>query len=380
MSGGVDSSLAAALLKEQGYRVHGVYMKNWSSADPLHCPWQEEIDTASAVAKHLGIPFESWHLEEEYRKDVVEYMVAEYKAGRTPNPDVLCNEKIKFGIFLKKARAAGADMIATGHYVRLLADMANSKWQIANGLDHKPLAISYKLLRAVDKNKDQSYFLCRLTQEQLQYCLFPLGELTKPQVREEAHKRGLLNWDRKDSQGLCFVGKIDMGKFLQDFIKPQKGVAKLPDGTVVGEHMGAWYFTRGQRHGFTQHLKKGAGFSRSGTEPLYVVDRDLKTNTLVVAPRDYPGLYAMRIVVNNFHWIAGQIPLFPPFTKGDEGGFSACIRYRQVPAPCKASPCTTRRGLVEVSFSTPQFAPAPGQFVVLYNGQEMLGSGIIEKC
>ena len=174
-----------------------------------------------------------------------------------------------------------------------------------------------KLYRAADKNKDQSYFLCRLTQLQLQYCLFPLGDLTKPQVREEAHKRGLQNWDRKDSQGLCFVGKVDMGKFLQDFIKPQKGIAKLPDGTVVGEHMGAWYFTRGQRH----------GFSRGGTEALYVSERDLKNNILTVAPHDHPSLYSSHITVSEMHWLSGHAPVLPLACQ-------AMIRYRQVPEAC----------------------------------------------
>ena len=370
MSGGVDSSLAAALLQEQGYAVRGVYMKNWSSADPLHCPWQEEIDTASKVAAHLGIPFESWHLEEEYRTEVVAYMVSEYKAGRTPNPDVLCNEKIKFGIFLKKALAQGADMIATGHYVKLESVIPTNVGiqGLDSGLRRNDMQEvgRYKLFRALDHNKDQSYFLCRLTQEQLQYCLFPLGEFTKQQVREEAKKRGLPNWERKDSQGLCFVGKVKMHDFLQQFLQPRKGITKDTEGKVVGEHNGAWYFSRGQRH----------GFSKGGTEALYVIDRDLKNNILTVAPKEHPALYATKIMVTDFHWIRRKIPLFPPFAKGDEGGFSACIRYRQPPQACTIEAISNTQ--YAISFHVPQFAPAPGQFVVLYQGEEMLGSGVIE--
>ena len=304
MSGGVDSSVTAVLLKEQGWDVRGVHIKMWSpmeslrdstgQADPFFpvCQqqYQDRVD-AMRVAAHLDIPFETWDLTQEYKQAVVEYMVREYAAGRTPNPDVMCNREIKFGIFLKRALSAGADYIATGHYVRVEQSLPSSlrfaNWRRSNlmGLPRRSHLFAprndgknrYQLLQAKDTNKDQSYFLWTLTHEQLKHCLFPIGGYTKPEVRAMAKKMGLPTAEKKDSQGICFIGEIDMREFLKKYIPVAPGLVQTTSGKIIGEHEGLSFYTIGERHG----LGIGGGI------PYYVAEKDFASNTLVVARGPY---------------------------------------------------------------------------------------------
>ena len=303
MSGGVDSSVAVALLKQEGYEVTGVFMKNW--ADPRYpCPWQEDRQDAMRVAAILDIPFETWDFSKEYRESVVEYMIREYRMGRTPNPDVMCNSRIKFGAFLQYALKAGADFIATGHYVRLMRkSQTNSKSKIRNS----------KLVVAKDLNKDQSYFLWTLTQEQLAHSLFPIGDYTKPEVRALAKKFGLPTAEKPDSQGVCFIGEIDVAAFLRDHIPSRRGAVLTASGKKIGEHDGAEFYTIGQRHGI------GVG----GGIPFYVAGKDIEMNTLMVAkgPNDN-ALFSKKLTVESINWISGETPIFPFRCE-------ARIRYRQ---------------------------------------------------
>lgn len=353
LSGGVDSSVSAALLLEQGYEVIGGFMKNWSDGDDgEECGWRTERRDAMRVAAQLGIPFHTFDFEAEYRERVYEYMIAEYKAGRTPNPDVLCNKYMKFDLFLKKADELGCAFVATGHYARTSVDH--------NGKTH--------LLAGVDTNKDQSYFLCQLTQPQLSRALFPVGEMTKPEVRARAKELELAVAEKKDSQGICFVGKVDMRDFLAARITPHDGSIVTTDGRVIGTHKGFEFYTIGQREGL------GVG----GGTPFYVIERRPETNEVVVAVGDEdPALYRSELVATNLtETIDGNFEQY--FGKK----ITARIRYRQPLAKCVVTPrLTTLRkdGLIEVAvaFDEPQRAVAPGQFIAFYFDDELIGSGVI---
>ena len=387
LSGGVDSSVAAYLLKEQGYEVIGLFMKNWhddSVTISNECPWLDDSNDAMLVADKLGIPFQTVDLSEQYKERIVDYMFNEYQKGRTPNPDVLCNREIKFDVFMKIAMSLGADYVATGHYCRKGTILKNGKEV-------------YQLLAGVDGNKDQSYFLCQLSQEQLSKSLFPIGELTKPQVREIATKLDLVTAHKKDSQGLCFVGKVRLPEFLQQQLKPKDGVIveipetldsyhqiepqfqselekleylthkidyKVTDGVVVGKHQGAHYFTKGQRK----------GLAVGGTaEPLFVIDTDVDQNVIYTGQgKDHPGLLKKALFVTNdeLHWIREDLAL-----KVDETmNVKARIRYRQQLQDAVLH--KVDNGLY-VEFSSPQSAITEGQFVAWYLDDELVGSGVI---
>lgn len=382
LSGGVDSSVTAYLLQEQGYEVIGMFMKNWhddSVTISNECPWLDDSNDAMIVAQHLGIPFQAIDLSVEYKARIVDYMFAEYQRGRTPNPDVLCNREIKFDVFLNNALKLGADYVATGHYVR--------KGQLER--DGKTV---YQLLSGKDPNKDQSYFLCQLTQEQLSRSLFPIGDLLKPEVRAIAKKIGLVTADKKDSQGLCFVGKVHLPDFLQQRLQAKKGkVVELPanaaafqngysdddltglttpyslnasDGKVVGDHNGAHYYTIGQRKG----LNLGGN-----PKPLFVIGTDTEENIIFTGMgEDHPGLYRKGLFVpeSDEHWIRPDLQL----KVGESRKYLARIRYRQ-----KLDSCTLHKkaeGLY-IIFDRPQKSITPGQFAAWYDGEELVGSGVI---
>jgi len=387
LSGGVDSSVAAYLLQQQGYEVIGLFMKNWHDDSVTisdECPWLDDSNDAMLVADKLGIPFQTVDLSEQYKERIVDYMFHEYEKGRTPNPDVLCNREIKFDVFMKIALELGADFVATGHYCR-------------KGVIHKDGKNVYQLLAGVDANKDQSYFLCQLSQEQLSKALFPIGELTKPEVREIATKLDLVTADKKDSQGLCFIGKVKLPDFLQQQLKPKRGVIieipkELPayqevetqfesieaglayasrniqytsdDGNVVGKHQGAHYFTKGQRKGL------GVG----GTvEPLFVIDTDVTENIIYTGQgKAHPGLYKKVLFVSNeeLHWIREDLTL----QVGETMDVLARIRYRQ--ALESATLHRVASGLY-VAFKNNQSAITEGQFVAWYIKDELIGSGVI---
>lgn len=371
LSGGVDSSVAAYLLKEEGFDVEGVYLQVWSDNDYVSdCPWHEDIETAAAAAKHLGIPFRSLHVEEEYKKNVVEYLIDGYRRGITPNPDIMCNREIKFGVFLEWAKKHGADFMATGHYARK-CKVQNAKCKIAtqnlkslfNNRAIEQSNNTYQLLKGVDKSKDQSYFLYTLNQKQLSKILFPIGDMTKLAVRKCAKKIGLPNWDRKDSQGICFIGQVQLPKFLGTFIAPKKGAIITTDGKALGEHDGIFYYTIGQRHG----LSLGA---HTGSEVYYIVEKRIDDNVIVVARgKNNPSLYKQQLLCLDLHWISDVEPKFPL-------SCTAKIRYRQEDQKCTV---TKKNGSFVISFKKPQWAAAPGQSVVLYRDDECLGGGIIER-
>jgi tRNA-specific 2-thiouridylase len=334
MSGGVDSSVTAALLKEQGYDVTGVYMKNWTKDLPgLICPWKEDYQDAKRVAVQLAIDFKLYDFETQYRKTVVDYMITEYKAGRTPNPDIMCNQEIKFKLFLQTALADGADLIATGHYVRG-----------KNG----------QLLSAIDKNKDQSYFLYRVTKEALKKSLFPIGELNKPAVRLLAKKYGLATADKPDSQGICFVGKVGIKEFLLHELGPQKpGPIINQAGQEIGQHDGAIFYTIGQRHG----LDVGGGL------PYYVTRKDIPTNTIyVTTDLNDESLWSTVLNLQDPHWINN-----PP-----EPGkiYRARLRYRGPLVECTIKDAT-------LNLNEPQRGLAAGQSAVLYDSDRIVGGGVI---
>lgn len=387
LSGGVDSSVAAYLLKEQGYEVIGLFMKNWhddSVTISNECPWLDDSNDAMLVAEKLGIPFQTVDLSEQYKTRIVDYMFNEYKKGRTPNPDVLCNREIKFDVFMDIALELGADYVATGHYCR-------------RGTLEKDGKDIYQLLAGVDENKDQSYFLCQLSQQQLAKSLFPIGELTKPQVRAIATKLDLITAEKKDSQGLCFIGKVKLPDFLQQQLKPKEGViievskthelynTTLPeflnqeerlkylskkivytkqDGKIVGTHQGAHYFTKGQRKGL------GVG----GTvEPLFVIDTDVEHNIIYTGQgKNHPGLYkkALFITQEELHWVREDLAL----EVGESMPVMARIRYRQ--SLQKATLHKVDHGLY-VEFDDLQSAITEGQFVAWYLKDELIGSGVI---
>ena len=381
LSGGVDSSVAAYLCKKQGYDVIGLFMKNWHDDTVTisdECPWLDDSNDAMMVADKLGIPFQTVDLSEEYKSRIVDYMFKEYQNGRTPNPDVLCNREIKFDVFLKIAESLGADYVATGHYCRKDVIESNGK-------------TTYRLLAGKDDNKDQSYFLCQINQNQLSKILFPVGELQKPEVRKIAHEQGLITAEKRDSQGLCFVGKVKLPEFLQQKLKPKTGKvieisANNPiykteisddlksqsqkytytpdDGQVMGEHPGAHFFTKGQRK----------GLNIGGTpEPLFVIETDVKTNIIYVGQgKSHPGLYRKGLKVNNvdIHWLRKDLTL----KVGESQTYLARIRYRQ---PLEKAELFQQEDGLYVIFENPQTAIAEGQFVAWYEEDELIGSGVI---
>ncbi|WP_437399911.1 tRNA 2-thiouridine(34) synthase MnmA [Flagellimonas lutimaris] len=388
LSGGVDSSVAAYLLKEQGYEVIGLFMKNWhddSVTISEECPWLEDSNDALIVAEKLGIPFQTVDLSTEYKERIVDYMFNEYERGRTPNPDVLCNREIKFDVFMKIALQLGADYVATGHYCR------KGIIKNADGTE------TYQLLSGKDPNKDQSYFLCQLSQEQLSKTLFPIGELQKPEVRKIAAENSLITADKKDSQGLCFIGKVHLPEFLQQKLKPKKGVIvevpsnatqfatiipefqnekeklvfqaekpvySLEDGKVVGEHQGAHYFTIGQRKGLNVGGTK---------EPLFVIDTDVDKNIIYTGQgKSHPGLLRNTLFIkeDELHWVRPDLALQVDETME----VMARIRYRQPLQP--ATLYKVENGLF-VDFKEKQSAITEGQFVAWYSNDELIGSGVI---
>lgn len=382
LSGGVDSSVAAYLLKQQGYEVIGMFMKNWhDNTGVLHgdCPFEDDKMFAEMVARKLDIPFEYIDLSEEYRARVVDYMFSEYEKGRTPNPDVLCNREIKFDAFMKAAMRLNADFVATGHYCR-------------KGEVTKDGHTYYQLLAGLDPNKDQSYFLCQLSQEQLKYALFPIGHLQKPEVRRIAAELGLATAERKDSQGICFVGKVDLPVFLQQKLKSKQGdIVEIPkeyygtlpqvatddleamakpliyspnDGFVVGKHVGAQFYTIGQRKGLNVGGK---------LEPLFVIATDIEQNVVYVGQgQSHPGLYRSGLLISKdeIHWIRPDLKI----QVGESRSYQLRIRYRQ---PLQQGKIHMRREGLYFTFDELQRGVTAGQFASWYDGDELLGSGPI---
>ena len=348
LSGGVDSSVAALLLKQQGYEVIGVYMKNWSQDLPgMKCPWKEDYQDAKRVAVQLGIDFKMYDFEKEYRHRVVDYMVREYKAGRTPNPDIMCNQEVKFKLFLETALEDGADYIATGHYARVKHARANSQQLTAN---------SSRLLLAKDEDKDQTYFLYRVSKEAFSKVIFPLGDLTKKEVKEIAKKHGLVSANRKESMGICFVGNIGIKEFLSQYIAEKPGKIVDQKGKVVGEHEGAVFYTIGQRHG----LDVGGGL------PYYVTGKNMKNNeVLVTTDLQDEKLWSKHIKLTDAHWL-----------NEPNGKISVRIRHRAPLVPVKlldkSSNLTAAAELEEEVR-----ALTPGQSAVFYSGNKVLGGGIV---
>ena len=386
LSGGVDSSVAAYLLQQQGYEVIGLFMKNWhddSVTISNECPWLEDSNDALLVAEKLGIPFQTVDLSEQYQEKIVDYMFSEYEKGRTPNPDVLCNREIKFDVFMKIALDLGADFVATGHYCR----------KGETEIDGKTV---YQLLSGIDPNKDQSYFLCQLSQEQLSKSLFPIGELTKPEVRQIAAEMELVTAEKRDSQGLCFIGKVRLPEFLQQKLQPKEGQIIQIDkndsiytennqdtseaglfafearnrpytpamGKVMGKHQGAHYFTTGQRK----------GLNVGGTvEPLFVIATNVETNTIYVGlGSEHPGLFKKVLFIDQseVHWVRPDMALQP----GQKREVMARIRYRQ---PLQKATLHQFENGMYVAFEAPQSAITEGQFAAWYEGDELIGSGVI---
>ncbi len=344
LSGGVDSAVSALLLKEQGFALHGVYMENWKKSKLTpHCTTEEDRRDALKVATQLGIPFTILNFQKEYEEKVVDYFYREYEAGRTPNPDVMCNKEIKFKALQEAVRKLGGAKIATGHYARVVE---------RNGTFH--------LLKGIDPNKDQSYFLNTLTQEQLGRTLFPVGERTKSEVRRIAREAGLPVANKPDSQGICFVGEVNIVSLLRQRIPEAPGPMVTSDGSVIGEHRGLAFYTIGQREGL------GVG----GGVPYYVAEKKPETSTLVVAHGNQDkALYKGMVVASNVHWISGTTPSFPL-------NCAVSIRYRQEPQPAIVLAHT--KGVV-IRFHKPQRAVTPGQSAVFYKGEECLGGAVIEQ-
>ncbi len=369
LSGGVDSAVSAAVLKEQGYEVIGVFMKNWSDDFGLNgeCPWEQDQSDAKAVADHLGIEFLTYNFEIQYREKVMEYFFDEYRKGRTPNPDILCNSEIKFNVFLKKCLAElSVDFIATGHYARVVSsDRLQDSGLESLNLEHG--AKTFHLLKGLDNNKDQSYFLCRLTQYELSRTLFPIGHLQKSEVRRIAESLNLPVAKKKDSQGICFVGKINVRKFLRDELGLKEGlIIDIDTQKVLGEHQGLWFYTNGQR--------EGIGLAGG---PWFVVDKDLQNNILLVAKgTNNPALFKIRVVLKDINIISSRLQ------KEICSSFSAeaSLRYRQKPSKALLSYCPAKEKaneIAELTFLSPQRAVTPGQFGCVYLGDELVLSGII---
>lgn len=367
MSGGVDSSLSATLLKKLGYDVTGVFIKVWQP-DFVDCVWKEDRLDAMRVCARLGIKFLTLDLEKEYKREVVDYMIREYKEGRTPNPDVNCNKYVKFGAFFDFAMRSGADYVATGHYARVEKDKKTN---------------SYDLLAGKDKDKDQSYFLWNLTQEHLSKTLFPVGDLQKTEVRKIARKFNLPVFDKKDSQGLCFIGKVDMKDFLKHYLPSKKGGVLNEKGEIIGWHEGACFYTIGQRHGFviTKKTEKET--------PYYVISKNITLNEVIVS--DSPLVEGVssskKIIISGVNWIRGKLPDF-------NKEYKARIRYRQPLQTCKIqavkSEITDGSNIentnktkdilkFEVIFDLPQVAVSKGQSIVIYNKDVCIGGGIMDN-
>lgn len=348
LSGGVDSSVAAALLVEQGYTVTAAYMKQWSDTTELTgvCSWKEDRRDAIRVAASLGIPLLTLDFEQEYREFVMSYMFAEYSAGRTPNPDVMCNKFIKFGAWLGKAKELGFDYLATGHYadVRL-----------------NPDTHLYELVQSKDTDKDQTYFLHQLSQEQLSRTLFPVGTYTKQEVRQLAEQFHLPTAKRAESMGICFVGEVPMKDFLQQKISKSPGEIVTTSGVSIGIHEGLSFYTIGQRHGFSQ---------QGGDTPLFVVGKNQTNNQLIVGHEHDPLLYTTTILVADMHWISGQAPQFPV-------SLQVRFRHRQALQSCSVSVDTNNPNNIFIRCAEPQRAITPGQFAVVYNEDLCVGGGII---
>lgn len=351
MSGGVDSSVTALLLKEQGYDVVGIFMKNWDDTDENGvCTATEDYKDVAKVAAQIGIPYYSVNFEKEYWDRVFEYFLAEYRAGRTPNPDVMCNKEIKFKAFLDYAMDLGADYVATGHYAQVTVD--------ENGVTH--------MLRGVDNNKDQTYFLSQLSQEQLSKTMFPLGGMEKSEVRAIAERAGLATAKKKDSTGVCFIGEKNFKQFLSNYLPAKKGNMVTLDGEVKGQHDGLMYYTIGQRQGL------GIGGGGATQEPWFVVGKDLATNTLYVGQGfHHPALYADRLEASQIHFTTEQ-------DRGTEFSCTAKFRYRQQDVPVTVRLLDGDRA--EVIFDEPVRAITPGQAVVFYDGMECLGGGLIDAA
>ena len=388
LSGGVDSSVAAYLLQKQGHEVVALFMRNWNDASVTledECPWIEDSNDALMVAQKLGIPYQVIDMSELYKEKIVDYMFEEYKKGRTPNPDVLCNREVKFDVFMKTALSLGAEKVATGHYA-----------QVNSTFDENGKEI-FHLLAGADNNKDQSYFLCQLNQDQLSKSLFPIGELTKPEVREIAREMGLVTADKKDSQGLCFIGKVSLPTFLQQQLEPKEGEiveifkdfpgfhqempkfsSKLEelqflsqklnyeksDGKVIGKHQGAHYFTVGQ--------SKGLGIG-GHKESCFLISRDIEKNIVFVGEgRNFPGLFrsALKIENSEVHWVREDLRL----QNGESMKVKARIRYRQTLE--EATLYQFEEGFY-IEFENPQSAIAEGQFAAWYLEDELVGSGVI---
>ncbi len=349
MSGGVDSSVAALLLKEQGFDVVGVFMKNWEETDENGvCLATQDYDDVRAVCETIGIPYYSVNFAKEYWDRVFRYFLEEYRRGRTPNPDVLCNREIKFRAFLDFAMKTGAELMATGHFCRLDKE---------SGVP--------RLLKGSDNQKDQSYFLHLLDASQLERAVFPVGGMTKAQVRQIAREAGLPTAAKKDSTGVCFIGERNFKRFLQQYLPAQPGDMVDEEGNVLGRHDGLMYYTLGQRHGL------GIGGGGDG-RAWFVVGKDMEKNRLIVCQgEDSPALYAPALRASAMHFIAGKAP-------GERFACTAKVRYRQADQPCEV--CLTPDGGAMVRFEQPQRAVTPGQYVVLYKGEECLGGGVIEEA
>jgi tRNA-uridine 2-sulfurtransferase len=347
MSGGVDSSVAAHLLIEQGYRVEGLFMTNWEEDEDGYCTAAADYQDARKVAEKLGIPLHKVNFAAQYRERVFKHFLDEYRAGRTPNPDVLCNREIKFGVFLDYAMRLGADFIATGHYARV---------------EHAP---HVRLLKGLDSNKDQSYFLAAVSRAALAKTLFPIGDLPKSEVRRIAKSLALPVHDKKDSTGICFIGERPFEEFLSKYLPAQPGPIETSNGERIGNHRGLMYYTLGQRQGL------GIGGTRNHPEaPWYVVDKDLSSNALIVGQgADHPVLFSTALTASTLHWMAGS----PPSVSFR---CTAKVRYRQADQACTVT--VDVNGVARVAFDQPQRAVTPGQFVVFYAGDECLGSGIID--
>jgi tRNA-specific 2-thiouridylase len=348
MSGGVDSSVSALLLLQQGYEVEGLFMKNWDEDDGTeYCTAKEDLADAEAVCTRLGIKLHTANFAAEYWDNVFEHFLAEYKAGRTPNPDILCNREIKFKVFLEYAEMLGADKIATGHYVR-------------QGVrEGRP-----RLLKGLDSNKDQSYFLHAVPEAAIARTLFPVGELEKPAVRALAEQHDLITAKKKDSTGICFIGERRFRDFLQQYLPAQPGNIETPEGDVIGKHMGLMYYTLGQRQG----LGIG-GLANYSEAPWYVAAKDLERNVLIVVQgKHHHLLFSNALATEAMDWVAGEPP-------ASQGRFTAKTRYRQSDCPCEVQALPA--GSVEVVFDDPQWAVTPGQSLVLYDGDICLGGGVI---
>lgn len=356
LSGGVDSSVSAALLKKAGYDVTGVFIKAWSPEN-FDCGWRDERRDAMRVAAALDIPFITLDLSKEYKEEVVDYMIAEYQKGRTPNPDVMCNKSIKFGAFFKKARTAGADYVATGHYAKIIS---NSKLKIKNGTKTEE---KHEMLAGVDKEKDQSYFLWTLRPEVLAHTLFPIGHLPKTEVRKLASKFKLPTATKKDSQGVCFIGKLDVKDFLKEFMTEKAGDVLNEKGEIVGHHGGALFFTIGERHGFSITKKT------PNDKPFYVIAKNIEKNTIVVSNSSLKKTKEdLEVKIDSISWTLGTEP--DVLKK-----YQARIRYRQ---PLQTCYLQYTEGQWTVVFDKPQEAVTSGQSLVIYDGEICLGGGVIK--